>query len=115
MARVLVADDNPQFAEMLRVTLEDAGFDVVTAYSGLAAAACVERGDVDLAILDVLMPGVSGDVIAEQLRTMAPGLPVLLMTGAGGQFVGPTRVPVLTKPFAEQELLDAVRGLVPAA
>lgn len=113
MTRILVADDNPQFAEMLRVTLEDAGFEVVTAYSGLAAVACVERGDVDVAILDVLMPGVSGDAIAEQMRQMSPGMPVLLMTGAGGQFVGPTRAPVLRKPFAEQDLLAAVRGLAP--
>jgi CheY-like chemotaxis protein len=113
MPRILVADDNRQFVEMLRATLEDAGFEVVTAYSGLAAAALVERDDVDLLVLDVLMPGMSGDALAELLRGLKPHLPVLLMTGdSGDPFVHTAEVPRLRKPFAEQELVQAVRDLL---
>jgi CheY-like chemotaxis protein len=113
MPRILVADDNRQFVEMLRATLEDAGFEVVTAYSGLAAAALVEREDVDLLVLDVLMPGMSGDAVAELLRGLKPRLPVLLMTGdSGDPFVHTTDVPWLHKPFSEQDLLGAVRELL---
>ena len=114
MPRVLVADDNRQLVEMLRATLEDAGFEVVTAYSGLAAAALIEREDVDLLILDVLMPGVSGDAVADLLHELRPQVPVLLMTGDyGDQFAQTAGRPWLRKPFTEQELIRAVGELLP--
>ncbi len=109
---VLVADDSRPFAEMVRATLEDAGFEVVTAYSGLAAVAAVEKQDVDAAVLDVLMPGMSGDLVAHRLRQVHPGLPVLLMTGADGAFAATAGVPVLRKPFPHEELVAAVRKLL---
>ena len=113
MTCVLVADDSRHFAEMLRATLEEAGYEVVTAYSGLAAVAVVERHHIDLAVLDVLMPGISGDAIAERLLQVRPTLPVLLMTGASGDaFVHGGGLPVLRKPFPQEELVDAVRRLV---
>jgi two-component system OmpR family response regulator len=112
MQCVLVADDSRPFAEMLRVTLEDAGFDVVTAYSGLAAIAAGERYDVSAAVLDVLMPGISGDAVAHRLRQSNPGLPVLLMTGADGAYASAAGVPVLRKPFPHEELLAAVQRLL---
>src|SRR6476661_4753105 len=112
---VLVADDSRPFAEMLRASLEDAGFEVVTAYSGLAAVAALENHDVDVAVLDVLMPGISGDAVAQRLRQVDPALPVLLMTGASGDFTVASGLPVLRKPFPQEELVAAVQRLVPAA
>ena len=64
MALVLVADDNREFAELLRALLEDAGHTVITAYSGLAAIAVVEQHPIDCAVLDVLIPQISGDATA---------------------------------------------------
>jgi CheY-like chemotaxis protein len=88
---------------------------VVSASSGLAAAALLGKEEVDLLILDILMPGMSGDAVADLLRRSRPDLPVLLMTGdPGDQFVPGMEYPVLHKPFSEQELVEAVRGLVPA-
>jgi two-component system OmpR family response regulator len=109
---VLVADDSRPFAEMLRATLEDAGYEVVTAYSGLAAVAALEKHDVALAVLDVLMPGMSGDAVAHRLRQVDPELPVLLMTGADDAFAATAGVPVLRKPFPHEELVEAVRRLI---
>jgi DNA-binding response OmpR family regulator len=109
---VLVADDSQPFAEMLRATLEDAGFEVVTAYSGLAAVAAMEHNDVSIAVLDVLMPGISGDAVAHRLQQLDPNLPVLLMTGADGAYAATSGVPVLRKPFPHEELVAAVRRLV---
>ena len=115
MPRVLVADDNRQLVELLRVTLEDAGFDVVTAYSGLAAADLIEREELDVLVLDVLMPGMSGDAVADLLRELKPRLPVLLMTGdSGDQFAQSAGFPWLHKPFTEQELVQAVNELLAA-
>jgi len=110
--QILVADDNRGFADLVRATLEEAGFDVVTASSGLAAVAAVQNNDIGLAILDVLMPGISGDAVAERLKQIDPALPVLLMTGASDDFVAASDAPVLRKPFAGEELVAAVRQLV---
>jgi CheY-like chemotaxis protein len=109
---ILVADDNESFTHLLRATLEDAGYEVVTASSGLAAVAAVERHDVGLAVLDVLMPGISGDAVAHRLMRLHPDLPVLLMTGADNDYAAGSGLPVLRKPFSGDELIEAVRGLV---
>lgn len=113
MPCVLVADDTTEFAEMLRATLEGAGFDVVTAYSGPAALAAMRNHEVDAAVLDVLMPGISGDAVADRLRRLYPELPIVLMTGdAGIPFVATTDAPVLRKPFRHEDLVDTIRGLL---
>jgi CheY-like chemotaxis protein len=109
VARILVADDNRQFVEMLCATLSDGGYEVQSASSGLAVANLIEREEFDLLVLDVLMPGMSGDAIASLLRGAKPELPVILMTGdSGGDFVVGVESPVLRKPFTEQQLLEAV-------
>jgi two-component system OmpR family response regulator len=108
---ILVADDNPSYAELLRATLEEAGYEVVTAATGLAAVAAMQNHDIGMAVLDVLMPGISGDAVAARLLQMDPGLPVLLMTGADGDFAVASGLPVLRKPFAPEELVTAVQRL----
>jgi len=111
VARLLVADDNRQFVEMLCATLHDAGYDVASASSGLAVANLIEREEFDLLVLDVLMPGMSGDAVASLVKSAKPELPTLLMTGeSGGDFVTGVESPVLRKPFTEQQLLEAVRA-----
>jgi DNA-binding response OmpR family regulator len=112
---ILVADDNRSFAELLRATLEEAGYEVITASTGLAAISSVEQQDVDVAILDVLMPGISGDAVAERLRQLEPGLPLILMTAADIDFTVASGLPTLKKPFPHEELLDAVRALASPA
>jgi CheY-like chemotaxis protein len=107
---ILVADDNPSFAELLRATLEEEGYEVVTAATGLAAVACMEKHDIGLAVLDVLMPGISGDAVAERLLQVDPALPVLLMTGSA-EYAAASGLPVLRKPFPQEELVAAVRRL----
>jgi CheY-like chemotaxis protein len=111
---ILIADDNRGFAELLRATLEEEGYEVVTASTGLAAVACMEKHDIGLAVLDVLMPGISGDAVAERLLQADPDLPVILMTGASDDFATASGLPVLRKPFPQEELVAAVRRLTPA-
>jgi len=113
VARILIADDDRQLVELLRATLDEAGHDVVGTHSGLAAAGLIEREDFDLIVLDVLMPGMSGDALADLLHSLKPQVPVLLMTGdSGDQFVRSAQLPRLRKPFTEQDLVEAVRGLL---
>jgi CheY-like chemotaxis protein len=112
MPTVLVADDNRGFAELLRALLEDAGHNVVTAYSGLAAIAAVEQNPIDVAVLDVLIPEISGDAVAQRLRQSQPGLPIALMTGSGSDFTKGQGLPVLHKPFTKEDLIETVDRLL---
>ena len=111
MTRILVADDNRQFVEMLCATLEDAGHEVVSAYSGLGVMDLIEREEVDL--LDPRRAD-ARPLRRRGRRAARPQLeiPVLLMTGdSGGQFA-PSGWPLLDKPFTEQQLLEAVDALL---
>jgi|SRR5437763_1975361 len=112
MPTVLVADDNRGFAELLRALLEDAGHSVVTAYSGLAAIAAVEQNRIDAAVLDVLIPEISGDAVAARLLQSQPALPIALMTGSGTDFTKSSGLPVLKKPFSKEELIETVDRLL---
>src|SRR3954471_16251625 len=112
VATVLVADDNRGFAELLRALLEDDGHEVVTVYSGLAAIAAVEQQEIDAAVLDVLIPEISGDAVAQRLRQLRPGLPIALMTGHRAGFTKGGGVAVLHKPFTKEELLETVERLL---
>jgi len=109
---ILVADDNRSFAELLRATLEEEGYEVITASTGLAAVAAVEKNDVGLAVLDVLMPGISGDAVAARLRRIDPTLHVLLMTGSSEDFAAGSGWPILRKPFPQEALVAEVRRLI---
>ena len=110
--RVLVADDNAELMELYRAALEGAGYEVVAAATGTEAIAAAERAEFDAAVLDVLMPGGSGDAVAERLRVAKPKLPVLFVTGTyGDPFLGTSTRPVLHKPFTPEQLVGAVRAL----
>ncbi|MHB8468739.1 MAG: response regulator transcription factor [Gaiellaceae bacterium] len=113
MKTILVADDSRELAEMAAATLEEAGYEVSTAYSGLAAVACLEQQAFDAVVLDVLMPGLSGDAVADRIRRVSPHLPVLLMSGdAGGEFAAASGLPLLRKPFSPDALVAAVALLL---
>ena len=82
-SRILVVDDEPFNVDLLRFELEDRGFQVLTAGDGLAALALLDAGErPDLALLDVMMPGLDGFGLTREIRRR-PGLekmPVILLT-----------------------------------
>jgi CheY-like chemotaxis protein len=83
MATILVVDDEPAVLTLCQRMLQSGGYGVVTASSGEAALslACSDRHTIDLALLDVMMPGINGIELATRLRTAHPELPIVLMTG----------------------------------
>jgi signal transduction histidine kinase len=107
--RVLVIDDVPGIRAVARLLLEGAGWSVETAADRVEALdRLAQRGPFDVALVDLEIPGTSGAEIVEDLRTRAPELPVLLMSGYSEDLLEGSRLagtPFLAKPFREAELL----------
>jgi two-component system cell cycle response regulator len=68
-ARVLVVDDVPANLRLLQARLAAEYFDVITASNGDEALAICERGECDVVLLDVMMPGVSGFEVCRRLKS----------------------------------------------
>jgi DNA-binding response OmpR family regulator len=80
---IVVVDDQPVVLEFCRVTLERAGYNVFTASSGDQALSFFEpnRSPVDLAVIDIVMPGMSGLELAKRLEKLSHGVRIVLMSG----------------------------------
>ncbi|EQC52528.1 response regulator [Bacteriovorax sp. DB6_IX] len=81
--RILVVDDDQINNKMLTKKLEKKGFDVVQAFCGNDCLTAVEEGGIDLVLLDIMMPDLSGDQVLVQLRKTysAFELPIIMVTG----------------------------------
>jgi CheY-like chemotaxis protein len=120
-ARVLVADDDPIILRLLEVNLGLEDFVVETASRGEDAIRRAQELRPDVIILDVMMPGMSGYEVAEQLRQDpdTSGIPVVFLSARAqeedrkrGHALGVAAY--VTKPFDPGELVDIVRRLATA-
>lgn len=119
MLKILVVDDDPQIRKLLQLILQQAGFHVTAATNGAEAFKLATAHPPDLAILDVMMPGMDGYTLCRQLR-QAPTtnlMPILMLTAQSetrdklaGFSAGADDY--VTKPFESQELLFRVRALL---
>ncbi|MDP9191820.1 MAG: sigma-54 dependent transcriptional regulator [Acidobacteriota bacterium] len=80
--RVLIVDDEEVLRDVLEVVLRREGFDVVSAASGEEALSMLDGEEVDLAILDVMLPGISGIDTLRAMRISNPHLPVIVITAS---------------------------------
>ncbi|MDR2470944.1 MAG: sigma-54 dependent transcriptional regulator [Treponema sp.] len=81
--RLLIVDDEKNIREGLAAGLELEGHEVVTAEDGCAGWRRFERGDIDLVITDLRMPGVGGEEFQRKIDAASPGTPVIILTGHG--------------------------------
>ena len=79
--RVLLVDDETEFAEILAERMEARGLQVETADSGEAAVRLVEKKPFDAILLDLAMPGMDGIETLKRLRKLNPDLQIILLTG----------------------------------
>ena len=79
--RLLIVDDQDDYRTALAARLTDAGFDVATAEGGQQAVEHVRRRDVDVVLLDVLMPDQDGVEALVQIKRHRPYAEVILLTG----------------------------------
>jgi len=106
---VLVAEDNERLAAMIAPERAGAGYDVVIAYDGYSALALAVEQRFDALLTDLLMPGLTGDAVAERARRVHPELPVLLMTAFhGADVLDLPWAAVIRKPFNLDALVAAL-------
>ncbi|GGN61308.1 hypothetical protein GCM10010112_18340 [Actinoplanes lobatus] len=117
IGRVLIVEDQPDVAQLVRRLIEPAGYEIAVATDALMAVTEVASGArPDLLITDVVMPTMTGPELAGALRTHQPDLPVLYMSGYTAASLGPQlhldeNSMLLEKPFTRSTLLGAIRSL----
>lgn len=120
--KVLLIEDETNIAEAIRFILSRDGWQVTVLGDGQTAEAAVREAAPDLVILDLMLPGRSGlDVVAALRADPATlHLPVMMLTAKGhgrdreaAERAGVTHF--MTKPFANADMVAAVRALVPGA
>ena len=83
MAKILVIDDEPGIRELLDTLLRRKGYDVVLAESGQKGLELFHQERPDVIVLDLKMPGMDGLTVLQQVRSLDPRKPVIVLTGAG--------------------------------
>ncbi len=117
-ATILLVEDEESLRELVCATLEEAGYSVIAAASGLEALALWEQhGErVDLLLTDMVMPeGVSGRQLAERLTAARPGLKIIYTSGYSLDLTDPhfadgREIHFLEKPYRSARLLELVRA-----
>ena len=117
MQRILIVDDDPSITSVLKRGLSYAGFAVETASSGDEGLAIARERPPDVAVLDIMLPGLNGFEVLERLRTADAQLPVLMLTGKDApadQVAGLERGAddYVTKPFTFEILAARIRALL---
>jgi CheY-like chemotaxis protein len=117
---VLLVEDEDGVRRVARRTLELHGYQVLEAVDGAQAVELARTTpSIGLLLTDVMMPGMRGPEVAAAVHAVAPGLPVLYMSGhaedvARVGLVDPS-IQFLAKPFAPNRLADKVREVLAAA
>jgi DNA-binding response OmpR family regulator len=113
--RILVVEDEPAIADFLRRGLQAEGYSVDCALDGIEGERRALSGEVDLVILDVMLPERDGMDVLDKIRSRKPALPVIMLT-ARGQVEDKVSAldsganDYVTKPFSFDELAARVRA-----
>lgn len=120
MRKILIMDDDEQILSLLSRSMELAGFAAATAANGREGQRLLEKQPFDLVITDLIMPEREGMETISYIKKHFPKMKIIAISGGGR--IGPeTYLPAalelgadlaFTKPFAMDELLNGVRGLL---
>lgn len=111
--KILVVDDEKEIADLIEVYLQSEGFEVLKFYTGFEALQCIEAEDLDMAILDVMLPDIDGFAICRKIREHYY-YPVIMLTAKvedmdkiKGLTMGADDY--ITKPFNPLEVVARVK------
>jgi len=111
---ILVVDDEAYIRQLLQRILEVEGYNVVTAASGQEAVDKVSSGNINLVLLDIIMPGMDGIQTLELIREKSD-IPVIMVTGIGDLPSLSTSLVLgaddyIRKPFRSKELIARIKA-----
>ncbi len=106
---ILVVDDDPRIGDLIEELLTREGYRVMRAYSGTEALLCLERQRPHLVLLDLMLPGLSGEELLPRLE----GIPVIVLSARAAvedkvRLLLGGAADYMTKPFATRELLARI-------
>ncbi|MGO1948206.1 MAG: response regulator transcription factor [Mycobacteriaceae bacterium] len=113
---VLIVEDEESLAEPLAFLLEKEGFGVYTAADGPRALELFDAHGIDLVLLDVMLPGMSGTEVCKQLRTVS-SVPVIMVTARDSEIDKVVGLEIgaddyVTKPYSARELIARIRAVL---
>jgi DNA-binding response OmpR family regulator len=118
---ILIADDEPNIRQLVAFTLRRRGYTVIEAEDGVVALDLIRSELPDLAVLDVMMPGLTGIAVVQQLFATpeTATIPVILLSAKGQgveivEGVASGARMYLVKPFSPRELADRVAEVLEA-
>lgn len=119
MTKILIAEDDNDIRELIVLTLQFNGFDVVPAEDGQIAVDIAPTGNFDLILMDVRMPRMTGYQACEQLKSMetTKDIPVIFLSAKGQEAEIATGLQAgaadyILKPFAPDELIGTIRRVL---
>ncbi|MGQ9920831.1 MAG: response regulator [Desulfobacca sp.] len=116
MPRILVVDDDTSLRVYLQEELQDMGYDVLTASSAPEALKIIEKEPVDLVILDIRMPGMTGIEALPRILGLKENLPIILNTAYSqykDDFMAWAANAYVVKSFDLTELKEKIQELLP--
>jgi CheY-like chemotaxis protein len=120
VATILIVDDAKLDRSVAAACVEQEGFAPRQAEDGVQALALIERSAPDVVLTDLVMPGMDGLALVQQIRRRYPGIPVILMTGLGVEETAARALKAgaasyIPKKFLKQSLGDTVRSVLVTA
>lgn len=111
---ILCVDDNEQSLSIRKVLLETRGYRVVSCLTGEDALARFKKGGVDLVLADLIMPGLDGARLIEEIKAISPRTPAILLSGKVRIYERDTQADVFLPKgmYAPAELLERIRLLL---
>ncbi len=114
--RILIIDDEPMILESVSYNLKQEGFEVITASDGETGLKLAQAGTVDLILLDLMLPGISGMEVCRILRQSSE-TPIIMLTAKEGEIDRVLGLELgaddyVTKPFSMRELIARVRTVL---
>lgn len=115
--RILIVEDEVAMADGIARGLRAEGFDVEVAHDGLAGLEKARSEDVDVIVLDIMLPGMNGYRVCRSLRAEGIGTPILMLTAKQGEYDEAEALDTgaddfLSKPFSYVVLIARIRALL---
>lgn len=117
MQTILVVEDDSKIARLLELELKHAGYEVVVATDGRSGLERAVADEIDLVLLDIMLPKMSGLEVVRRLKEERPLLPVLMVTARGDRYDKVSGLDLgaddyITKPFEIEEVLARIRAFL---